>query len=449
MNFREELLYLGYNLLKMPLRDNFKLFVKTQHFSKEEMLEYQSAKLRSLINHAFHHVPYYNDVFKTYGITPSDIKDIRDITRIPVLSKNIIREVFPDRIVASNIPSNQRLFKRTSGSTGTPLEFYNHKKAISVSNALLYRALSWTGHHIGDPFLFLWGVGQKKASPVEWLRRSISDKIVMDTNVLDQKQLHTIYQMLVRKKIKLVFGYPSALAIFSQYLHKNNINLAQEVTSVTTAEVLTDVHKEMISAALSSKIFDMYGCNEINMIGFGDASTASYTLSAEHVWVEVLDENQQQVSPGISGRIVCTDFDNYAMPFLRYDFGDRASMRDNTSALPVMNKVDGRAVDFVKGNDARLHSGVVVQKLLRGGLPGIEEYKSLGIEQFQLVQQQDGSLDISLVTRYELNDIAVSQLKSELFKMMGDMNIRVKRVEGIAPEKSGKRRTIISKVNLS
>lgn len=447
MRIREQILYWGYDLLKMPLKENFNAFLKTENFSKQEMLDYQSEKLRRLVKHAFDNVPYYGELFRAHGLTPLDIKDIRDITKIPVLSKDMIRKSFPEKMIAANVPAHERLFKKTSGSTGTPLEFYNHTKAISVSNALLYRALSWTGHKIGEPFLFLWGVGKKPFSITDWIRRSVSDKIVMDTNVLDERQLNAIYHTIVKKKIKLVFGYPSALAIFSQYLRKQNINISNEVNAVTTAEVLTDVHKEMINGALAEKVFDLYGCNEINMIGFGDPQTDAYRISAEHVWVEILDEAHKIVDPNVSGSIVCTDFDNYAMPFIRYNFGDRASMRDMDLPLPLMNKVDGRAVDFIKGSDGRIHSGVGIQKLLRGGLPGIANYKALGIEQFQVIQQPNTSLDILLVTIETFNDVALSEITNELHKVVGSLEIRIKRVDSIAPEKSGKRRTVISKLN--
>lgn len=446
MRLREERLYLGYRLLGMPLKEKMHEYLHTQYFSKQEMMAYQSEKLIRLIQHAFNHVPYYRELFITHGIVPADIKDIRDIGKIPVLSKQHIRSAFPENIVADNVPESERLFKRTSGSTGTPLEFYNHKRAISVSNALLYRALSWTGHKIGDPFLFLWGVGRQRASLGERLRRSFSDKIVMDTNLLDDNQLRAIFQVLVNKKIKLVYGYPSALAIFSQYLAKQKIDISSEIVAVTTAEVLTDVHREMISAALSKSIFDLYGCNEINMIAFSDRDAMVYKISAEHVFIEIVDSQFNKLTDGAMGNIVCTDFDNYAMPFIRYNFGDCGSLKDSSQSLPLMSKIEGRAVDFIKGADGGLHSGVIVQKLLRGGLPGIENYKALGIEQFQMTQQQDGSLDVLLVTVQEFNEEALRELKDELHSMVGDLAIRVHRVKDIAPEKSGKRRTIISKV---
>jgi phenylacetate-CoA ligase len=44
--------------------------------------------------------------------------------------------------------------------------------------------------------------------------------------------------------------------------------------------------------------------------------------------VEVLDDNGQPVKGEQEGRIIITSFNNKAMPFIRYELGDIAAIRN-------------------------------------------------------------------------------------------------------------------------
>ena len=71
----------------------------------------------------------------------------------------------------------------------------------------------------------------------------------------------------------------------------------------------------------------------------------SYHVSAESVFMEILDEDCKPTKPGNVGRVVVTSLYNYAMPFIRYDLGDRVEVGwSGTCArqLPALRKILGR-----------------------------------------------------------------------------------------------------------
>ena len=76
-----------------------RIFDKNQWLSQEALYEYQSAKLRQIISHAYHNVPYYQKLFKKMNILPSDIQTQKDLKNIPYLTKDLLRNNF-DSLVA-------------------------------------------------------------------------------------------------------------------------------------------------------------------------------------------------------------------------------------------------------------------------------------------------------------------------------------------------------------
>src|SRR3972149_7524243 len=92
----------------------------SQWFPKEELIEVQRDRLTKLISHAFNKVPYYNELFKTTGLSPKDIQDIFDLKKIPFLTKNTIKNSF-DKLISRG-PIRKKLARfHTSGTTGSPL----------------------------------------------------------------------------------------------------------------------------------------------------------------------------------------------------------------------------------------------------------------------------------------------------------------------------------------
>ena len=67
---------------------------KTQDFSKNQIIEYQTSKFLSIIKHAYLTVPYYSKLFDEHDIKLSDIQSLEDATKIPLLTKNDIKNNF-------------------------------------------------------------------------------------------------------------------------------------------------------------------------------------------------------------------------------------------------------------------------------------------------------------------------------------------------------------------
>ena len=131
---------------------------QTQWWSPDRLAQLQLQRLRSLLQHAQQHVPYYRELFARTGFEPAAVTSLADLQRLPFLGKAEIR-ANPDALKADNAVGLARF--NTGGSSGEPLIFFIGNQRVSHDVAAKWRATRWWGVDIGDPEIVVWG------SPIE------------------------------------------------------------------------------------------------------------------------------------------------------------------------------------------------------------------------------------------------------------------------------------------
>ena len=62
------------------------------HVSASKKIETRQAEqLEALIKHAYTNIPYYHDLFRRLNLRPEDIRSQQDLQKLPVLTKQIIK----------------------------------------------------------------------------------------------------------------------------------------------------------------------------------------------------------------------------------------------------------------------------------------------------------------------------------------------------------------------
>ena len=123
----------GFRIKKQRYGINFNKFVneinKSQYFDKNTIKENQEQKLRYLLKIAYNKVPYYRKLFSNLHLKPSDIRNIEDLNKIPVLEKETVRK-FGDELISKDFNKKNLVANKTGGTTGTPITFYCTKNDI-------------------------------------------------------------------------------------------------------------------------------------------------------------------------------------------------------------------------------------------------------------------------------------------------------------------------------
>ena len=90
--------------------------LKSQWYGEKEMREVIERSFITILHHAVRNVPFYKDLVKRSKIRIEDIKGISDLEKLPIVSKEEIRE-HGKRFLAENMKKKDFLF--ISGSLQT------------------------------------------------------------------------------------------------------------------------------------------------------------------------------------------------------------------------------------------------------------------------------------------------------------------------------------------
>jgi hypothetical protein len=88
----------------------------------ERLDAWSRPRRKGLIAHAYTHVPYYRRLLDEHGIDPTRVDRDEVWRRIPLLTKDILREHAGDLTATSRF-SRGAVWAGTSGSTASPLRF--------------------------------------------------------------------------------------------------------------------------------------------------------------------------------------------------------------------------------------------------------------------------------------------------------------------------------------
>jgi phenylacetate-CoA ligase len=413
---------------------------RSEWWSKTQIEELQNKKLRALVRHAFDNVPYYHRIFTLQGITPDDIKTKNDLKKIPILTKDVIRKNLPD-LLAKNIPKSKRIESHSSGSTGEPMKYFIDSRSYSADWAQTFRCWGWAGYQIGDPYVKI------SMNPRTTMVKKIQD-ITFNTHYLYAQNIHEkniVKEITSIKTFKpiIIRGYASYMYSISKMMEKMGVEYIG-ATVATTGDMLYPHYRECIEQRFHCKIFDGYG-GEGTPVAFECEEHDGYHICDEDVVVEFLAD-KECVSPGELGRIVFTNLENYAMPFIRYDIGDVGTYTDEPCScgrgLSILKSIEGRDSDLIitPGGD------IIIVHFFTWLFEFIE-----GVDQFQVIQDRIDHLTVKIVKNLQFTNNDLIHIKKEIQKKVGlDVTIEINFENEIPLSgRSGKRRFVISKVSRS
>ena len=92
---------------------------KIERLQAEELQALQERKLRTVVENAFAYSRFYKNRFESAGVSPSDVKTLEDMGRLPFTYKTDLRDTYPTGMFS--VPQNQIVrFHVSSGTTGVP-----------------------------------------------------------------------------------------------------------------------------------------------------------------------------------------------------------------------------------------------------------------------------------------------------------------------------------------
>ena len=434
---------------------NFDFLNDSQWWSRTHLENYRNEKLRKLINHCYENVPYYNDLFKLNRINPTDINTIDDLYKIPILTKELIRENREKLISNSKLNFHNGSSGRTGASTGSPLIFYRDSFSDQIAWLSFLRFYRWMGYEWGEKSVWLWGapvirVAKKQRLYIKianWLQSSYVKQIYrFDAFKMDDIKLHKYIRNIRRINPKILRGYVSALVKLARFCREYGYNDILPKAVTTTAEMLHNRDRMILENQFNCKVFDHYACGECLGMAFECEKHEGLHVTDEHCVIEFVDKNNERVRPGDKGKLILTDLDNYVMPFIRYENGDVGSYKKERCGcgrgLSMINPIEGRVSDLIIGAGGMVVHGEYFTHLL--GESGW--YEKYGLTNFEVVQRKNYVIDWFFVCSQKPSSESIKELIDNCQDYLGDIKLRIQFVEEI-PSSSYKRRFTRSEID--
>jgi len=422
---------------------------KSQWWSGNDILELQNERLRRLVNYAYDNVPYYGRVFRERKLHPRDIKGAGDLAKLPELNKHLARSNFDD-MKSRIIPEEAMVRASTEGSTGEPFTFYTTKEdEMTWGAARSLRASGWAGKNLGDKEVII----HNTLSPVLHERRIIrrarlflTRSLDLDPVAMSLQNMSGFIKTIEDFNPRFLSGYPSAVYMLAGFVKSKGKPGFRPISVLTGGEQLYDHQRVLIEEVFGCRVYNVYAAWEAWAMAGECSEHNGLHVAAEDVILEIVDDSGMPLPAGTEGRILLTNLHNYAMPFIRYEIGDRGMLSDRDCpcgrGLPMLCKLTGRTTDYIQTKDGHTIPGIA--------LP-VAFLAMLGVIQVQVLQESYDEIIVRIILEEECaggcGDEITKEIKAKWQPILGEETvITVQFVDKIDTTTSGKRHIIISKL---
>ena len=428
--------------------------------SKKDIQKYQDKALKNVVKDAFS-VPLYYEKYKKAGIIPSDITGIKDIKKLPLITKDDIRNNFPNNIVSRDFDKNNGFLMSTSGSTGKPVFIYcDRYSSIKRLFANVIELKAYGGNWFKSKIALIIDLESGSVestvfseSIYPFLRKFLPLKNLKYIHI--GKKPENITKELEDFKPEFIGTDPNMLR---ELAFLKNQGFGKDINPriiMSSGSMLDDYTRIYIQKAFNSKVLDVYGSTEAGSIAF-ECLKGNYHVLSDYVFLEVLDEDNQDVKNGKTGKLVVTRLYGNGTPIIRY-LGNEDYMIplekkcDCGLNTQVLKKIEGRQTDMIILPDGKMFSPLNLT-----GIPAkiMDDYKTYKIKQFQIIQHSKNNIEVLVVFNKNLRNIGpkvemiLKEMKNRFQEKIGpNINISVNEVDEIKKEKRADYvKVVISKV---
>lgn len=427
--------------------ERLKELEQSQYLPQNKLEQLQLSRLQKIVRYAYDNTVYYRKIMEQNNLHPDHIKTLKDIEKLPILTKQLIQEN-TESMISGQYQRSKLIKDSSGGSTGEPTVYFKDIERHNLRRADQIRHDRWTGWDIGKRKALIWGA-QRDLKAVQNIREKLLATYLdrqweLDAFEMSEKEMEGFTHQLEKLQPSMILGYANALELYANYLLKHQPNHSIKIEGiVSSAETLTEEKRETIETAFKCKVLNRYGSREVGLIASECPSQNGLHINAENVLVEVVDHNGNAIDKG-DGDILVTDYWNFGMPLIRYKLGDVGTVSEKQCdcgrTLPLLGRVAGRTGDFFVRQDGGKIHGEYFTHLF---------YELPQVKQFQMVQETLELVTLRIVEATQQSDKSyLDNIITKTKEMLGDkVEVEIEFVDHIQPTSTGKLLFTISKVN--
>ncbi len=416
---------------------------KSQWWSREQHESYQMQQLKKLLEHAYKNVAYYRRLFDERWIKPYSIQDFNDLKQLPFLTRELIQENLRE-LVAANYSKKDITAVTTGGSTSLPLEFYEDRRQAELQQkAFVAHQWSRVGYDRTkrNRIVILRGI------PIRGTYEYNGNNLILSSYRMTRENIGNYLELINRFDPHFLHVYPSTIALLSNYIVENGVrlNLPNLKSILTSSEKIYEHQKIQIEKVFGVRVFDLYGHAEHSCLAAECEKSRFYHLVDEYGYTELIGANGTIVDrDGEIGELVCTGFNNYVVPFIRYRTGDLAvNCIEKCScgrSYKLLKRIEGRVQEYLVDNTGSAITFTCSDDALWRVKDKIRAY--------QYVQDLPGIVRLRISTGADFSNHDVEMVKEDFLQFYSTFKIDIELVNSIERTPHGKSKYLVQNIHL-
>jgi len=422
---------------------------KVETKSIVDLKNLQLKRLRNLVKYVYNNNKNYKNKFKNSNIKTDDIRELKDIERLPFLTKQDLREFYPFGLVCSNIDDIVEIHA-SSGTTGKPVVGPYTKNDSDLWGEVMARSLWANGLRKNDIIQNSYGYGLfTGAHGFEKGAQKIGAMVITISSGNTKRQIN-IMNDFNTTVLACTPSYSLYIAEIAEEMGFNPKDDFKLQIGCFGAEAWSEEIRKNIEKRWGIIAHEHYGLTEI--IGPGVVSECKEKrlhINADHFLPEIIDPDAgESLQPGEEGELVFTTLTKEAFPVIRFRTRDLAVYSEDKCdcgrTLPIQSRIKGRSDDMMKVKGVIVFPSQIEAALMK--INGVSD-------NYQIVKTKKGnitSLSIEVEPteeRYnERNlDEFEKQAEDEIFSIL-NLRVPVKALKPKSiPRSTGKAKRVIER----
>ena len=293
---------------------------KIETMDRESLRKLQGERLVNIVKHTYENVEFYRKRMDEAGVKPSDIRSIDDISKLPFMQKQDLRDYYPFGTFAAPMKDIVR-FHASSGTTGKPIVAGYTQKDLDNWSEGVARCLTAYGATKEDIIQVSYGYGLFTGG-----LGAHDGATRIGATVLPTSSGNTSKQIMLMKDLgsTILCCTPSYALFLAESIENDPETTLKDIKlrfGVFGAEPWTENMRKELETKLGIKAYDIYGLTEVSGPGVG--GECEYQ-DGTHLWEdlfypEIIDpQTLQPVESGQQGELVFTTLTKEGMPVIRY-----------------------------------------------------------------------------------------------------------------------------------
>lgn len=402
-------------------------------FRADHVREIQRLKLRRLLHYAYERVLFYRKRMDDAGVHPSSVRDLDDLRRLPVLTKEEYRRYSQEEV--AHAPGRYANWARdaTSGSSGTPLVLVHSWPERAYLIAKWLRAALVNGYRPTYRSF-------RMTSPVRLVPR---DSVLQRAGLLRRRTIS--YSAPIDQRVAafldarpdFLYGNKTGILELALEVKRRRLAVRHPRLYAVGGEVL-DPHSMAIIWETFGKdnFFEFYGCEEMGTIGWQRRGDDVLQYSHD---TNILELDNHGTPGRDQGFAIMTDLHIRSMPLIRYRLGDWLET-ERRDGLAVIRRVGGGINDWLIWADGSASSHLPFYELMAT--------RSGAISQFRVVQEAVDLVRIMVVLNpgVEFEPVRDDVIRTAKATIRPEVEYVVTRMDQMPAEHAAKIRMVESKV---